>query len=220
MLARVKGWSAEVDPVYTATGRRVHALDYGDAALFSPFAFSTYHKGDLNQQELAELAANSKSGFGPPSPFLAGSRVDLRQIPATDGTKHSMFAQYQELVSTVQLKGKTIEQEIRHLITSRDYINEATPPTATQPGSREMLMREVIAKYREAATKTLMATHPDLQQAWATDRCNYANSMKQQGQNVTCPISKALAIPAPVGPPPDLTSATKFNLNYLGTPIR
>tara|TARA_B100000965_G_C19603362_1_gene764397 strand:- start:11313 stop:14792 length:3480 start_codon:yes stop_codon:yes gene_type:complete len=67
----------------------------------------------------------------------------------------SAYDRYSELVGTIKVAGKTLEDRLEALIQSKDYKNKATTTSvfsdATYKGSKEDAILDVITKYRQKA---------------------------------------------------------------------
>lgn len=100
-------------------------------------------------------------GLSPPRANYLG--LDFRTFTNSEG--RDAYDRWQELQGQVKIQGKTLRQELRRLISSREYQKLDPRSTITGPSARVQLIRSVIRQYRDVSQDAMFQEYPELRQA-------------------------------------------------------
>lgn len=167
MYNRVPGMSENLLPKRDIFGRERKRKEMAGPDLLIPIMKSDIIS-DVAYNEMVNLRVN----FGAPSRYRES--VDLSEIRLENG--RNAYDQYQELVGTIKLNGKTIEQAINDLVNSGQYQRAAaTTESDLIESPRALMLKGVLYRYRAAAFNDLRLKDKKLR-----DLFNEIDMQKQQ----------------------------------------
>ena len=143
MYNRVPGLSDNLLPKRDIFGRERKRKEMAGPDLLIPIMKSDIIS-DVAYNEMVALRVN----FGAPSRYRES--VDLSEIRLENG--RNAYDYYQELVGTLKLNGKTIEQSINELVNSGQYQRAAaTTDSDLIESPRALMLKGLLYRYRAAA---------------------------------------------------------------------
>jgi hypothetical protein len=143
MYNRVPGLSDNLLPKRDIFGRERKRKEMAGPDLLIPIMKSDIIS-DVAYNEMVALRVN----FGAPSRYRES--VDLSEIRLENG--RNAYDYYQELVGTLKLNGKTIEQSINELVNSGQYQRAAaTTDSDLVESPRALMLKGLLYRYRAAA---------------------------------------------------------------------
>lgn len=148
---------------------------------WDPLGLSTLgerQQADLVAAEIARISIQDGSAFQMPrsSYRVDGKVVDLKDMDYNGGPQ-SMYDRYLELTSTVEIRGKTLREQLAETMASRDY--QLAPDGGrglTSSGTKGSIINSVIGAYRDAAE----AEFPELQEFLQNVKINERQQMQGQ----------------------------------------
>lgn len=153
LKAKIPGMSESLDPRRNVLGEVIKRPN--TPAGFLPFSY-TEVKDDVILNEFAELG----HGFSPPKPETNG--LNLTDYNGPSG--RTAYDRWLQLHGEVRVNGRTLRQELRKLIKSRDYQNLSADSLDQFDSPRVGSLRRVVGKYRRAAYQEMLGEFPEIQQ--------------------------------------------------------
>ena len=133
-------------------------------------------KNDIVDKEIGQLL----HGFSMPEPYFKGVKgIDLREVFDEEGNQ--AFDRYQELTSTVEIKGKTMRQTLRKMMKSKAYqrIPMYIPNEETGKDTpRINFINRIVRAYRSKAQYELVKEYPELLERYKEARKSYIQQVK------------------------------------------
>jgi len=121
--------------------------------MFIPVAYREVGDDPI-RTELAAL----RHGFTPPKGAIEG--VDLHSAKNASG--RYAYDRWQELQGQVKVGGRTIRQELRRLIKSREYRDLSPESTPYESSPRVAAIKRVVRRYQERSLQEMLAEFPEL----------------------------------------------------------
>ncbi|WNJ91764.1 hypothetical protein [Bosea sp. 685] len=184
---RLPGYSEDLDPIRNILGEPVTPVPTLGPSWLSPIASDT-HKGGLQpttaawkatpnddvKDELARLSLVGDKGFTPAAQVQHNVDLLEHRSPITEKTAYDRYVQ---LTGEVTMGGRTLAQELEHIIRSPTYKSRLTDGDEEYDGSRIGLVKEIIGGYRLMAFEALQKEIPELRVAVRRERTNAARAL-------------------------------------------
>lgn len=159
IVSRTPFLSKDAPPARTVLGEKVRntTATTGDAitnfgAMFSPISYR-----EVSDDPIRKEFFNLQHGFSPPKAAKLG--LDLRDFKVGNQSAHD---RWQELHGKVKINGRSLKQELRRLISSRDYQRMDPRSSASQKSPRVNMIQSVISRFRQEAFEDTLKQYPEL----------------------------------------------------------
>lgn len=180
LMAKVPGWSSKLPPQRDL---------FGDVVLAPQgLTVSQRNAGPL-ADALGESFQYTGRYFDPPAPKKED--VDLREFTLKTGPAagRTAYDRYLEL-SGQPGGGVTLKETLTKLVTSDGY-KELPHGGASDEGTKESAIMDVLKTYREAAWEQTLGESPELQQAIISRKLDVAKAVAEGAKSVPAAASQA-----------------------------
>ena len=159
--ARTPLLSGDVPPLRNVLGEPIASIgSFGAqdpatqwADMFIPIAYR-----EVADDEIRSEMASLNHGFSPPRRTRFGVNLGEETLPSG----RNAYDRWQELQGEVRIGGRTLRQEMRRIIRSREYQELPRESTPDLESPRVRMLRSTIARYRNAAFDDLLREAPGL----------------------------------------------------------
>jgi hypothetical protein len=162
----IPGFSQQLEPRRNLFGQKVLKSPGSDIQQFNPFTVSFMNEAD---REFNERIFEMGRAFSMPSKKMrvGSEEIDLTERGRWNGPdtpaaqrNQSPYDRYMELMGTVRMNGKTLEERLRELVASEEFAVAEKHGTVQEGGQAYIMVARELTTYQRLAYAQMIGEYP------------------------------------------------------------